>query len=91
MHKKKDRSEKSEWDLAKSNMIKHLELLRVSAGLTQQELGECVGVTRQTISALENQSRELTQSLFLALLYVFEKNPESQKLMKLLEIDEVHI
>lgn len=35
-------------------MKTNIKELRIEKGLSQQELGELVGVTRQTINALEN-------------------------------------
>ncbi len=58
-------------------MIKNMPVLRAAANLTQAELADKVGVSRQTIVAIENGSRSLTWTMYLALLFVFKNNVES--------------
>lgn len=41
-------------------MAENLPALRARLGLSQTQLADCIGVTRQTISSIENQSRELS-------------------------------
>jgi len=48
-----------------------LPMLRARLGITQQELGERVGATRQTIMFVENKRRQLTWSMFLSLAFLF--------------------
>ncbi|MDR1642543.1 MAG: helix-turn-helix transcriptional regulator [Clostridiales bacterium] len=67
-------------------MTESLPVLRATLNITQQDLGECVGVTRQTIAAVENRRRPLTWSLFLALLYIFEKNERARDMMRFLKV-----
>ena len=37
-------------------MAENLPALRARLGLSQTQLADCIGVTRQTISSIENQS-----------------------------------
>ncbi len=48
-----------------------LPILRKKLNITQQELGDKVGVTRQTILFAESQKRPLTWTMFLALAFLF--------------------
>lgn len=52
-------------------MIKNLPVLRASIGLTQRQLGKKVGVSRQTIVAIENKKHSLSWSLYLSIICVF--------------------
>ena len=40
-----------------NKMAENLPVLRVKLGLNQEDLAGMIGVTRQTISAIENKSR----------------------------------
>ena len=51
--------------------VELLPMLRARLGITQQELGERVGATRQTIMFVENKRRPLTWSMFLSLAFLF--------------------
>ena len=50
---------------------KELPVLRKMAGLTQKDLGEILGVSRQTITNIENGTGNLKWSLFLAAMFIF--------------------
>lgn len=62
-------------------MAENLPVLRAKIGLSQEGLAGIVGVTRQTISAIENKSRAMSWSIFLSLLFLFSRNADTQKLM----------
>lgn len=61
-------------------------MLRAKLGVSQTELAEMIGVTRQTISAAESGSRELSWSNFVSLLYIFTQNEQTVPLLMALEI-----
>ena len=63
-------------------MVKNLPVLRMSAGLTQAQLGKKVGMSRQSIVAIENGKRPLPWSLYLAMVLVFMQNDSSKVLME---------
>lgn len=58
------------------NVIKHLQenlgTLRKLFGWTTEELGEKVGVTKQTISNLENEKTKMTKTQYIATRMVME-------------------
>ena len=70
-------------------MIDNLPVLRAKLDLSQEELGEKIGVTRQQIVNYENRRRPLTWTAFLALAFVFCENPESRKMLRMLNISDV--
>lgn len=56
-------------------------------GITQAQLADCVGITRQTLTAIENGSRKLTWSNYLAMCYVFSSDEETGALLRFLKIN----
>ena len=77
-------------DEEKSSLSKRLanELpaLRGKVGASQAELAAAIGVSRQTYSAYENQSRALPWSVFLALLFFFDYNISTHYMIRKLEL-----
>ena len=67
-------------------MSSNLSVLRLKLNLSQEDLAEILGVTRQTISAIESGQRQMTWQTFLSLILVFLKNKETKRLMILLGI-----
>jgi len=68
------------------NMTDNLQMLRVRLGLTQNELADLLGMSRHTIMYIENEKREMTWNNFLALVLLFAKNEDTNKLLNVLEI-----
>lgn len=62
-------------------MVKNLPVLRAAAGLTQVQLSAKLGVSRQTIVAIENGKTPLTWSSYLAIVCVFTQYEETKELL----------
>lgn len=73
-------------DMVIENMTANLPTLRAKAALSQAKLAEMVGVSRQTLVAVENRKRKMSWSTFLACLLIFHKNEETDALLKLYEV-----
>lgn len=69
-----------------SRLIENLKILRIKLNISQEELGERVGVSRFTIAAFENQKREMSWNNFLAMLMVFTKNKVTDELLSVFHI-----
>jgi DNA-binding XRE family transcriptional regulator len=67
-------------------MLKNLPALRASIGLTQEQLGKKLGMSRQTIVAIETRKRPLPWDLYLAMVCVFQQYEESQILLNSFEL-----
>lgn len=67
-------------------MADNLAMLRTKLGLSQTELASIIGVTRQTVSAIENKVREISWPNFLSLLFLFTQNEETRQLLPVLGI-----
>jgi len=77
-------------------MQKYLIILRKIAGWTTEDLGRRIGVTKQTISNLENNKVSMTKTQYLALRTIFEyeirivnDNSVLRRAMSLLFYDKV--
>ena len=66
-------------------MARNLQMLRAKLGLTQQEVCNLVGVSRQSIVQAE-RSHKLAWNTYLALVFLFSRNEETRRLMSFLEI-----
>lgn len=64
------------------NLVENLTVLRAKACLTQEELGEIVGLSRQSVAMIENKNRKLSWTNALAIVYVFTFNPETADMLK---------
>ena len=69
-----------------SLMAANLPVLRVKLGASQEDVAARLSVTRQTISAFESGQRDMTWSVFLALVLLFFRNQETKRLLVALEI-----
>ena len=62
-------------------MASNLSTLREKAKLTQDELADRLGLSRQTISAIENEKRDMQWSTFSVLLMFFASDAEIKQIM----------
>lgn len=69
-----------------TNMADNLAMLRTKLGLTQVQLANLIGVSRHTIMQVENKKAKLSWNTFLSLLLIFIKNPETDKLLNILDV-----
>ena len=67
-------------------MVKNLPVLRASIRITQKELAQKIGITRQSMMNIENRRRPLQWSTYLALVLVFQQAEESRKLLESLRL-----
>ena len=77
-------------ELEKNNlmnlMAKNLAVFRTKLGASQEDVAIRLGLTRQTISAFESGQREMTWSVFLALVLLFFRNQETKRMLVAFEI-----
>lgn len=67
-------------------MSAKLLVLRTMLRLSQADLAKMIGVSRQTVIAMETNKRPIAWNTFLALILVFSKNKSTDQLLKLYEI-----
>ena len=73
-------------ELLVERMTENLVVLRAKLGITQAELADIAGMSRQTILAIEKKQRTMTWNTFLSLLFIFSVNKNTEALLKLFEI-----
>lgn len=67
-------------------LVENLAVLRARIGITQEELANIIGVSRQTYYSLETGKREMTWPVFLALIFVFDSVKETSEMIRELRI-----
>lgn len=67
-------------------LINNMPVLRVATRMTQAQLAEKVGVSRQTIASIETRKRPMPWTLYLAVVFVFQQHEESAILIDKLEL-----
>lgn len=67
-------------------LIENLASLRARIGITQEELANIIGVSRQTYYSLETGKREMPWSTFLAIIFVFNSVRETSEMIRELKI-----
>ena len=62
-------------------MTEALPILRAAIGISQADISEYIGVSRQTYCAMEQNKREMSWSNFLSLFSFFYANEKTKILM----------
>ena len=68
------------------NMVKNLPTLRAMLHISQADLAERIGVSRQQIVAIETGKRKITWTTFLALSFLFNESQETKLLLNVFNI-----
>lgn len=58
-----------------------LPVLRAGLGLSQEEIAECAGMSRQTYNALENKTRKMSWGTCMALIALFASNERTRRML----------
>ena len=59
-------------------MAEHLPELRKTLGISQSDLADFIGSTRQSINSIENQKRPMMWDTFMSLMLLFISNNEHE-------------
>lgn len=62
-----------------------LPVLRAKAKVSQEDIAERIGISRQTYSSIETGKRTMTWTTFLALIMYFQNNPSTLQLLNGIE------
>ena len=58
-----------------------LPVLRAKIGISQSELSNIIGVSRQTYSAIETKKREMSWNTYMSLILFFEHNEKTREML----------
>lgn len=69
-----------------ATMTPNLPALRTQAEISQEELANLIGVSRQTYSAMERKIRRMSWSTYLSLVLFFDHNQKTHRMIRQLSI-----
>lgn len=69
-----------------SILQQNMASLRAKIGISQEELANVLGMTRQTYSAIEAGKREMTWGTYLAMICFFDMLPSTAEMLEELRI-----
>ena len=76
--------------LNKENLLKimtdNLPALRAKLGLSQDEVSNIIGISRQTYCAIETQKRKMSWNNFISLLFLFWYNEKTKVLVSAINV-----
>ncbi len=64
----------------------NLPMLRTKLKMTQEDLASALNISRHTVIGIENHNRNMTWTTYLALVYIFKQNSETEKLLEILNL-----
>ncbi len=62
-----------------------LPVLRAKARVSQEDIAEKIGISRQTYSSIETGKREMSWTTFLALIAYFQNNDSTKQMINGIE------
>ena len=62
-------------------LTEELPVLRAKIGISQGDISNIIGVSRQTYSAIENKKRKMSWNTFLSLVLFFEHNEKTKDML----------
>lgn len=63
-----------------------LPMLRAKAGVTQAELANLIGISRQTYCAMETGIKEMSWSTYLSLMFIYDSIAPTSQIIRKLDI-----
>ena len=69
-------------ELLISKLTDELIFLRTKLGLSQDELSNLIGISRQTYSTLETKKRTMSWGTYLSLILIFDNNEQTHDIIR---------
>lgn len=63
-------------------LTEELPVLRAKIGLSQKDLSEIIGISRQTYSSIETKKRKMSWNTYLSIILMFENNEKTRDLLE---------
>ena len=64
-------------------LTEELPMLRAKLGISQENLCDIVGISRQTYSGIETKKKKMSWSVFLSLLMLFTTNEKTAPIIRI--------
>lgn len=71
-----------EIEKARETLARDLPVFRAQIGITQDELCQIIGITRQTYSLIETRKKPMSQDVFISLLLLFHYNEKTREMLE---------
>ena len=65
-----------------SALTPELIMLRTKAEISQEELAEMIGISRQTYGSMERRVRKMSWSTFLSLVLFYDSNQKTRQMLR---------
>ena len=69
-----------------ASLTPNLPALRTHAEISQEELANLIGISRQTYSAIERKIRKMSWNTYLSLVLFFDHNQKTHKMLRKLSL-----
>ena len=69
-----------------ATLTPHLAVLRTQADVSQEEIANLIGISRQTYSAIERKVRKMSWNTYLSLVLFYDHNQKTHQLMRHLSL-----
>ncbi len=69
-----------------ATLTPHLAILRTQAEISQEEIANLIGISRQTYSAIERKIRRMSWNTYLSLVLFYDHNQKTHQLMRHLSL-----
>lgn len=63
-------------------LTEELPVLRAKIGLSQDDLSDIIGISRQTYSSIETKKRRMSWNVFLSLILMFDNNEKTKSMLE---------
>ena len=74
----------AEKDAFIATLTPNLPALRTQAEISQEELANLLGISRQTYSAVERKNRKMSWNTYLSLILFFDHNKKTHNMLRML-------
>lgn len=73
-------------EILTERMAENLPVLRKKLKLSQEGLADIIGSSRYTVMLIETKKRKMTWSTYMALVLLFDRNPDTKMLLNAFNI-----
>ena len=75
-----------EKDLLISKLTEYLPTLRGTVKVSQEQIANAIGVSRQTYNSIELKKRKMSWNTYMALVFFYDQQPNSHVLLRKLDL-----